>query len=322
MRYVIAAAETGSFRRAALLLGVAQSAISRRIREVEEEIGGSLFHRHATGAELTQLGTRFLRQAQLGANHIGFAIDSAKSIALADRGLRIGIFGPLTLGFLSELFGQYRRDNPQVKLRFSEGSSLELVVGLRRRQLDVAVLTNVSAVRGYQIMNLWKEFLYLAMADSDILTARDKICWNDLRNRHFVVTDLPTGDFAKRYLQQMLEGRSDELDIEQLSVTRESLMQIVAQGGGVTIVGSAHSRFDFAGISFRPIDTAPLSYAAMHASGSSSRDLERLLSSAKSLAQRDDAWFAQQGLIRPSCLCAPPLDRHRGARGRTPDRLQ
>ena len=43
LRYIIAAAESGSFRRAAQDLGVEQSAISRRIRDVEDEIGAQLF---------------------------------------------------------------------------------------------------------------------------------------------------------------------------------------------------------------------------------------------------------------------------------------
>lgn len=63
VRYIIAAAESGSFRRAAQDLGVEQSAISRRIRDVEDEIGAKLFRRHSAGVDLTEIGRRFLHQA-------------------------------------------------------------------------------------------------------------------------------------------------------------------------------------------------------------------------------------------------------------------
>lgn len=59
VRYIIAAAESGSFRRAAQDLGVGQSAISRRIRDVEEEIGAQLFRRHSAGVDLTEIGNQF-----------------------------------------------------------------------------------------------------------------------------------------------------------------------------------------------------------------------------------------------------------------------
>ncbi len=60
IRYVIAAAEHHSFRRAASVVGVHQSALSRRIRDLEDELGASLFNRHYGGVELTHAGRNFL----------------------------------------------------------------------------------------------------------------------------------------------------------------------------------------------------------------------------------------------------------------------
>ena len=49
IRYFLAAAEYGSFRKAALALGIQESAISRRVRDLEDELGASLFQRHNGG---------------------------------------------------------------------------------------------------------------------------------------------------------------------------------------------------------------------------------------------------------------------------------
>ena len=99
-------------------------------------------------------------------------------------------------------------------------------------------------------------------------------------------------------------------------------MQIVAHGGGITIAGSAHVRFGHSGITFRLIEDAMLRYGAVHPGGALPRDLERLLMLAKSLSERDQAWFTRQRLIRPEHRRGPRVDRLRGARGRTLDRLQ
>ncbi|WP_243395851.1 LysR family transcriptional regulator [Sphingomonas oleivorans] len=64
LRYFVAAADHGSFRKAGAALGVQESAISRRIRDLEDRLGASLFHRHSGGVFLTQAGQRFLRQAR------------------------------------------------------------------------------------------------------------------------------------------------------------------------------------------------------------------------------------------------------------------
>jgi len=312
VRYIIAAAESGSFRRAAQDLGVEQSAISRRIRDVEDEIGAQLFRRHPADVDLTEIGKKFLHQASPGAHQIGLALESARTIAATGRHLRIGLFGPLTMGFLSELFAAFRRGRPGTRLRFSGASTPELIAAVRRGQLDVGVVAEASPGRGYAMTHLWDEPVYLAMPESDPLAALKAVRWCDLRDRHFVVTDLPTGDFAKDYLARHLQAPRKALCIEQLSVTRESLMQIVAHGGGVTIAGSAHVRFGLSGITFRLIGDAMLRYGAVHSSVTLQRDLERLLSLAKSLSERDQARFARQRPLRPENRHGSCVERPRG----------
>jgi DNA-binding transcriptional LysR family regulator len=322
VRYIIAAAESGSFRRAAQDLGVEQSAISRRIRDVEDEIGAQLFRRHPAGVDLTDIGKQFLNQAAPGVRQIGSALDGARTVANRGQHLRIGVFGPLTMGFLSELFGAFRVDRPGVKLRFSEGSCPELIAAVRRGQLDVGIVAEAMPAKGFDVTHLWAEPVYVAMPDGDPLADQKALRWDDLRDRHFVVTDLPTGDFAKNYLMRNLQTSSRELQIEQLSVTRESLMQIVAHGDGFTIAGSAHVRHGLPGIAFSLIEDAVLRYGAVYARGAPHRNLERLLALAKSFSERDASWFARQRLMRPEHRRVPHVDRRRGAHGRTLDRLQ
>jgi DNA-binding transcriptional LysR family regulator len=57
-------AECLSFRRAARMLGVRQSAVSRRVRVLEDLVGVSLFERHHGGVRVTAAGARFLDQAR------------------------------------------------------------------------------------------------------------------------------------------------------------------------------------------------------------------------------------------------------------------
>ena len=59
LRYFVAAAEHGSFRKAASALGIRESAVSRRIRDLEDHLGASLFQRHNGGVILTLAGQRF-----------------------------------------------------------------------------------------------------------------------------------------------------------------------------------------------------------------------------------------------------------------------
>ncbi len=105
LRYVIAAAEHHSFRRAASVVGVHQSAISRRIRDLEEELGASLFNRHSGGVELTFAGEGFLEHARRIVGQIERAASLVNAHGCGNAGIvRVGIFSSPLPGFLAELF--------------------------------------------------------------------------------------------------------------------------------------------------------------------------------------------------------------------------
>lgn len=84
LRDVLAVAERGSLRAAARELGVAQSALSRSIREIEKDLGVALFERRARGVVPTQSGELFLRRAHAVKSELQRArdeIDQSKGLA-------------------------------------------------------------------------------------------------------------------------------------------------------------------------------------------------------------------------------------------------
>lgn len=146
LRYVVAAAEQGSFRRAAQALGVQESAISRRIRDLEDEIGAALFIRHHGGVELTFAGRIFLGRAQKAISHIGHAERDVGAAGRGEQGIvRIGIFSSLASGFLAELFQAYDAGHVGVRLDFIEGGPSDHVPAAPRP------LTTASNSKGYFI---------------------------------------------------------------------------------------------------------------------------------------------------------------------------
>ena len=104
-----------SFRGAASALGIRQSAVSRRVRALEDELGVSLFERHRTGVRVTDAGARFLQQAREALAQLDHA---SKIAGVAGRGvtgqLRIGILSSMGAGFLRELIQAYSERHPDV----------------------------------------------------------------------------------------------------------------------------------------------------------------------------------------------------------------
>ena len=96
LRYVIAVAEHGSFRRAAGTMGIRVSTISRCIRYLEDEIGVALFDRRPNGVKLTFAGEHFLVRARRAVMEVNKAIREAGTAGTGQIGfVRIGLAHPV-----------------------------------------------------------------------------------------------------------------------------------------------------------------------------------------------------------------------------------
>lgn len=302
LRYVIAAAEHGSFRQAAAFLGVEVSAISRGIRDLEDGIGASLFSRHSGGVRLTPAGELFLARARNVVAELETAERDVGAIGRGERGrVRIGIYSSLTSGFLYDLLKDYDARHPEVMLDYLERDPSELISAIRQRQLDIAFLFGMPDADGCEMAHLWNERIYVAMAEADDLASRNEIDWDDLHGRQFVVTEIAPGPQIRDYLEQRLGESGDTPLIESQAVYRDSLMQIVASSQRLTLVRQAFTEIGFPGITYRQIVDEMVPLCAAWSPSNENPAFRRLLSLAKSFSTR-----CAECLERGACKLHPP----------------
>ncbi|WP_223262908.1 LysR substrate-binding domain-containing protein [Sphingobium sp. SCG-1] len=122
IRDVIAVAERGSLRAAARHLGVAQPAITRSIREVENILGVVLFERHTRGVVTTAMGETFLRRAVVVQNELRLAQDEIEQIRGAESGhISVVLSTASHLTLLPRALERFRRRFPHIVLHVREG---------------------------------------------------------------------------------------------------------------------------------------------------------------------------------------------------------
>jgi Bacterial regulatory helix-turn-helix protein, lysR family/Enoyl-(Acyl carrier protein) reductase len=108
LRYFVAASDHGSFRKAGRALRVHESAISRRIRDLEDQLGASLFQRHNGGVFLTPSGHRFLRRARRALRQIDHGAHDVAAIGRCEDGIiKVGLLSSLASGYLFNLLRIY-----------------------------------------------------------------------------------------------------------------------------------------------------------------------------------------------------------------------
>jgi DNA-binding transcriptional LysR family regulator len=141
LQTLISIAEQGSFSAAALQLGVSQSAASRAIATLEEELGVVLLHRGRFGANLTPVGDRILAYARQMVE-IYRSIEHEANLARGLEGghLRVAAFRSAATHLLPGPFATFRIQFPRVTLSLTETDPAGVEQSLREGEADVGLL--------------------------------------------------------------------------------------------------------------------------------------------------------------------------------------
>jgi LysR family transcriptional regulator, nitrogen assimilation regulatory protein len=162
LEYFVHVAELGSFSKAAVVLDIAQPALSRQVRGLETELRQQLFLRNGRGVTLTDAGQRLFDHSvavlQLVAHareDLGTSRD--EPIGRVTIGLPPSIGRQLTL----PLIDQFKKQLPAARLAIVEGLSTHIVEWVTTGRVDVGLVYNPEAQAGLEITPLLQEALCL-----------------------------------------------------------------------------------------------------------------------------------------------------------------
>jgi DNA-binding transcriptional LysR family regulator len=288
LRYAMIAAEHGSFRRVAQVIGVSQSTVSRRIIILEHKIGFSLFERDHRGVRVTEAGAVFLREAATGVSHIEHAVGAALSIHrnLGDE-IKIGTPTILKSMPFQRIFRQLRDTHPTLKVRMLEGTTQENLSRLTNRKADIVFVLGRQSISGHKSTTLWFEQLFLAVPEKHKLSTTDGIVWTDLQNETFIISSGGSGSEIGECIMQQLAGPDFHPKIDVHDVSTDGLMSLVAMGYGLTITSRSMSGFGWTGVVLKHIfcPEGDLPVRAVWSPSNSNPALKRFIAIANSVSR-------------------------------------
>ena len=193
LRTFLAAASTGSFASAALVVHASSSSITDRIAVLEREMGARLFERTRKGCTLTAEGQRFLPAAQALLATWDMARAEARMASSFEGLLRIGAQYALWPDLLTPRLQAVREAFPKLGLSLSAASPRRLDRELASGLLDIAVLYNPLFGSGYRGREIAEDTLVF-------VASRDCADWRD------AVVQIDWGEGAERVLAEALGG--------------------------------------------------------------------------------------------------------------------
>jgi DNA-binding transcriptional LysR family regulator len=254
LRYAIAAADHGSFYRAARALDVDQSTLSRNIAKLERTIGADLFARSRAGVTTTIAGVQFLRAARPMVASADKMIAATRSAGQGHAGsLTIGLNSPVSAGNLRATLLAWEHDHPDVDLDGVEADRSTLLAGLNTGEIDVAILLGDVGFSGYRREVFWSERFLAALPADHPLADCESVQWTDLRYERFALPALDSGPDIRDTITGRLALTGLKLNIRMFQISREAILSLLGDGGWVSVVCEGSTGTRYPDVIYRPI---------------------------------------------------------------------
>jgi DNA-binding transcriptional LysR family regulator len=254
LRYVLAAADQGSFYRAARALNIEQSTLSRSILRLERALGAELFIRSRAGVSPTDAGMQFLRGARTMLASADRMVEASRAAGLGQAGvLTIGFNSSVSAGHLRATLIEAQRANPDLAVEGMEADRNTLFAGLDSDAVDMAILLGEVDRCEYLHATFWSERVFIALAADHPLAARDVVHWTDLRDQRFILPAADPGPDIRDMLLGRLWKSGADTSIALHAVSREAVLSMIGETDFLSIVCEGSTGTQFPNLVYRPV---------------------------------------------------------------------
>ena len=257
LQYFCTLAEELHFRRAADKLNITQSPLSIAIQNLEEELGGLLFHRTQRSVQLTEFGKLLYHHSISILERVNVCEQELKAVAAGKAGqLRVGFTAASSLlSPFPALIHAFRMHYPDINVTLTVQTSLDQLQAIRDRELDVGVVRRPhrQAISGISFRKLATDKLVVAAYRGHPLLERTEIWIKDLADENFIFFPRKMGVGIYEQFIELCGKRGFFPNIVQEAQEATTIIGLVATGLGIAIVPSGLKFIKIPNIEFLPL---------------------------------------------------------------------
>jgi DNA-binding transcriptional LysR family regulator len=237
LRYLVALAQELSFTGAAARANVAQPALSRQIRKLEDELGTVLVDRTSRRVRMTAAGRQLVERA----THILDEVEVARAeilevTQLTSGRLAIGTTqtpGPLDI---ARLLYDFHELHPGIELAVREELSVMIAERLRSDEIDLGFVSEIGepARHGLDLHPIAAEPLVIALPPDHRLSTQHEVDFEDLRDEAFVL--FPEGATIRSTFDQLAAAHGVKPNVAFVTTDTDRMRELVALGLGIGLL--------------------------------------------------------------------------------------
>jgi DNA-binding transcriptional LysR family regulator len=249
----LAIAERGSFQRAAAQLNLSQTALSHRMKKLEQDLGLKLFVRTTRQVTMTEAGAQLLPNAQRIIGELEVSFDELRQMG-QQRQQRISVccLPTLAVHYLPRLMRDFHASHPDVSVRLYDNSATEICELVRSGTAEFGLTLASDTHPDLEVKPLMKEPFVLLCPKNHPIAGDGEVNWSQLAGIPLVRTSRQAGN--RLLIDDALGPRRDQLDWRWEVLHIATAVAMVTAGVGLTII----PRLAIDGIDMRDLVALPL----------------------------------------------------------------
>lgn len=243
-----------SFRRAAERLAMDQSALSRRIRQLEENLGYQLIRRTTREVSLTAAGEIFHERTRLLGSEIDAAVHAARIAAEGKRGqLRIGYMSFAAIEWMPRVVREFTERYPDIDLELKYVRTQGQKIELARNNIDLGFMLGPLHHPQYEVLELSSDPLVAILPIGHRLSTRPDVTLGDLARYPMVLGSIAEWDFFRQFVLDAFAQAGQHVQIKYEASNAMGILGLVSEGLGVSVYADSITRFQPRTIMTKPI---------------------------------------------------------------------
>jgi DNA-binding transcriptional LysR family regulator len=248
-------AASGSIAHAAALHGLVPSAVSKRMADLEVEVGAALLQRHRRGVDLTAAGKDLLRHAEALRDAVDRMEAEMGAHATGRRGaIRVAANSSSISQFLPEDLAEFVAAHPDLSVHLTEMTSVEVIEAVRAGRADLGIYSGLTEGAGLTLMPYRRDTLVVVMPSDHALATQQALRLADVVNEPFVA--LQTGSSIQTWLDRRAEEIGTRI-LRQVAVQSfDGVRRMVQARLGIAVLpfGAVEPYLDSTRLAMVPLD--------------------------------------------------------------------
>lgn len=235
LEYFRTLAQTQHVTRSAEVLSISQSALSRSIARLEDEMGVPLFDRQGRTIRLNQFGQIFLERVENMMKEFNEGKKEIQDLLEPESGtISLGFLHTLSTNLIPDLISSFRMDYPKIKFKLGQGPSHILLDQLQSGEIDLCLIAPNDVKHPVRWEELWSEELFVIVPKNHKFANYQSIKLEQLANEPFI--HLKKGFSLRITVEQLFQEVEITPDITFEGEEADTVAALVAAGLGISIL--------------------------------------------------------------------------------------